>query len=92
MCRMCFERLLHCFPQASSDERMFILWNMTAFPAGDAPHIAKQLTDLSRKSRAMKNGWRPRLWAEAERQEKEMFQIMSEMSDEEFDPHPEVQS
>jgi len=50
MCRQCLYAVEALFPEKSDQERVDILWNFTAFPAGSAETIVSQLEEHQRKS------------------------------------------
>lgn len=45
MCEHCMEALERHFPEMSENEQIDILWNFTAFPAGSAETVDKQLAE-----------------------------------------------
>ncbi len=47
MCQQCVNNLIDLLPDEMTwDERMDVLWNQTAFPAGDANTIERQLKEF----------------------------------------------
>ena len=47
MCQQCVNNLIDLLPDEMTwDERMDVLWNQTAFPAGDANTVERQLKEF----------------------------------------------
>ena len=53
MCEKCAETFKRLFPDVADDDPICgdLLWGATAFPAGDAEYISKQLETLAAKRR-----------------------------------------
>lgn len=61
------------FPRSvGTQEALFILWEMTAYPMCGLEHTKRQLRELAQKVRAGRPGWRQRLGAESARIYEEM--------------------
>jgi len=51
MCEQCWNTVSKLFPEKSDSERVDLLWNVTAFPAGNPETIARQLREYKEISK-----------------------------------------
>jgi hypothetical protein len=49
MCKTCDDAMTECFPEATDDDRNYILWNETCFPFGCGDRVAEQIREFKRK-------------------------------------------